>query len=86
MNMRYSFVSWLLPNRWLFVANGTTVKLLKYECSRVIHFESQPSGICSYLYHHGVGVWHNLVVFAVAFEPQWLFALNAVKFWHETGY
>ena len=34
MNMRYSFVSWLLPNRWLFVANGTKVK---YECSRVIN-------------------------------------------------
>ena len=24
----------------------------------------------------------NLVVFAVAFEPQWLFALNAIKLWH----
>ena len=34
MNMRYSFVSWLLPNGWLFVANGTKVK---YECSRVIN-------------------------------------------------
>ena len=40
MNMRYSFVFWLLPNRWAIRANGTKVE---NECSRVIHSESQPS-------------------------------------------